>query len=330
MRIFVSVVAVFGLWYMHVAKTYASCCVPKRQAHRLLSLFTRFSSDNSPFCPETRNSIVLLTILQILRGNAAHQRIGCKDTWYKHEIIFTTVLGKVKSKWRTRHCISKSKKNKSHLDYSLWAGSKLTARPLIWSAPATSCPWVCPGKWRPGCWCCSDRCACGTWLWVAWRDTPARSVCRGRRRRPRRRIRVVPVWWIPTRTGCRPWARHCSWAVGPVWSQPAPSVCAWPRCPAPWISWALFWLPFAAHLRHRHCSRRHHRWRCCPCRHVPAEFRQSSAGWYCSRCWPLCWVHWAHLRWHWRWPPRRHCPLLGLKTFLVSFLRTEMSILMFG
>jgi len=30
MRIFVSVVAVFGLWYMYDAGTYASCCVPER------------------------------------------------------------------------------------------------------------------------------------------------------------------------------------------------------------------------------------------------------------------------------------------------------------
>ena len=96
----------------------------------------------------------------------------------------------------------------TYLGCNLWGASRLRGAPWRRSARGSSCPWVCPGRWRPGCWCCSGRCACGRSPWAAWRGTPARSAGPGRRRRPRTPTRADPGSSTPTRRCCRPWARR--------------------------------------------------------------------------------------------------------------------------
>ena len=44
---------------------------------------------------------------------------------------------------------------------SRWEGNRRRAGLLKWSEQGSSCPWECPGRSPPGCWCCSGRYVCG-------------------------------------------------------------------------------------------------------------------------------------------------------------------------
>ena len=46
--------------------------------------------------------------------------------------------------------------------YSQWVASIWKVRPWRRWGRDSSCPWECPDRSPPGCWCCSGRCACGT------------------------------------------------------------------------------------------------------------------------------------------------------------------------
>ena len=47
-------------------------------------------------------------------------------------------------------------------DYSQSVASIWKVRPWKRSGRDSSCPWECPDRSPPGCWCCSDRFGCGT------------------------------------------------------------------------------------------------------------------------------------------------------------------------